>query len=70
MIPDAHEQNLDALSWSKSSHSSNEGGECVEVATTDHAVLVRDSKDVARPHLALAPDSWADFVRYAAGVSA
>lgn len=53
--------------WVRSSHSSNEGGACVEVATTVDAVLVRDSKDVARPHLAVAPARWAHFVRYAAG---
>ncbi|MDQ0797064.1 DUF397 domain-containing protein [Streptomyces sp. B1I3] len=56
------------LTWSKSSHSSNEGGACVEVAATEHIVLVRDSKDTARPHLTLSPAGWADFVRYAAGV--
>lgn len=55
------------LNWSKSSYSAGDGGECVEVATTVDAVLVRDSKDVARPHLAVAPARWAHFVRYAAG---
>ncbi|MFD3607240.1 DUF397 domain-containing protein [Streptomyces atroolivaceus] len=55
------------LSWFKSSHSAGDGGECVEVATTDRAVLVRDSKDLPRPHLAVGPSGWADFVRYAAG---
>ncbi|MFD8803499.1 DUF397 domain-containing protein [Streptomyces atroolivaceus] len=53
--------------WVGSSHSSNEGGACVEVATTDRAVLVRDSKDLTCPHLAVGPSGWADFVRYAAG---
>ncbi|CAM5598098.1 DUF397 domain-containing protein [Streptomyces atroolivaceus] len=53
--------------WVGSSRSSNEGGACVEVATTDRAVLVRDSKDLTRPHLAVGPSGWADFVRYAAG---
>ncbi|WP_250290032.1 DUF397 domain-containing protein [Streptomyces atroolivaceus] len=67
MTPEAGKQHPDAHSWSKSSYSSNEGGECVEVATTDHAVLVRDSKDVTRPHLAVSPARWARFVRYAAG---
>ncbi|GAA2955926.1 DUF397 domain-containing protein [Streptomyces argenteolus] len=67
MIADAHVQNLSALSWSKSSYSSNEGGECVEVATTGRTVLVRDSKDVTRPHLSVSPAPWAHFVRYTAG---
>ncbi|MGW1138921.1 DUF397 domain-containing protein [Streptomyces zhihengii] len=56
------------LVWSKSTYSSGEGGECVEVATVaGQAVLVRDSKDTSRPHLSVAPAGWADFVRYAAG---
>ncbi|MFD9223104.1 DUF397 domain-containing protein [Streptomyces sp. NPDC060064] len=54
------------LRWMKSSHSSNEGGACVEVAATEQAVLVRDSKDLARPHLCVAHADWARFVRYAA----
>ncbi|WP_329386310.1 DUF397 domain-containing protein [Streptomyces sp. NBC_01351] len=31
------------------------------------AVLVRDSKDVDGRQLAVGPDTWAGFVRYAAG---
>lgn len=55
------------LEWFKSSYSSNSNGEdCVEVATTPGAVLVRDSKDTALPHLDLAPSAWAVFVPYAA----
>ncbi|WP_370467077.1 DUF397 domain-containing protein [Streptomyces sp. 5-10] len=38
-------------SWFKSSYSSGEGGECLEVAITAHAVSVRDSKDTTRPGL-------------------
>ncbi|MGW4231647.1 DUF397 domain-containing protein [Streptomyces sp. NPDC004980] len=55
-----------SLVWVRSTHSSNEGGACVEVASTPHAVLVRDSKDVTRPHLNISPTRWAHFVRYAA----
>ncbi|MFH9618604.1 DUF397 domain-containing protein [Streptomyces pratensis] len=55
MNPETGEQHPDAHSWSKSSYSSNEGGECVEVAATDHAVLVRDSKDLTRPTWPSAP---------------
>ncbi|MEU3220597.1 DUF397 domain-containing protein [Streptomyces sp. NPDC006971] len=54
------------LSWSKSSYSSGEGGACVEFATAEQAVLVRDSKDTARSHITLAPTAWTHFVRYAA----
>lgn len=54
-----------ALEWFKSSHSSNEGAACVEVAAAPGAVLVRDSKDIRRPHLGFAPGVWAGFVAYA-----
>ncbi|MFE9410242.1 DUF397 domain-containing protein [Streptomyces sp. NPDC006704] len=51
------------LAWSKSSYSSSgDGNDCVEVAVTPCAVLVRDSKRKGGPRLALAPDAWADFV--------
>lgn len=52
------------LSWFKSSYSGDEGGECVEVAVTEHIVRVRDSKDVAQPHLTVGRDGWTRFVRY------
>ncbi|MFD4941629.1 DUF397 domain-containing protein [Streptomyces sp. NPDC058239] len=55
------------LTWIKSSYSSNEGGACVEVATAGQAILVRDSKDTALPHLTLTRTGWTHFVRYAAG---
>ncbi|MEU9041067.1 MULTISPECIES: DUF397 domain-containing protein [unclassified Kitasatospora] len=53
------------LSWRKSSYSGAEGGDCVEVALTDIAVQVRDSKDPEGPVLKVAPASWAAFVRFA-----
>ncbi|MFF3244925.1 DUF397 domain-containing protein [Streptomyces sp. NPDC002870] len=56
-----------SLEWIKSSYSSNEGGACIEVAATEQAVLVRDSKDVTRAHLSVSHPGWARFVRYAAG---
>ncbi|MEU9178915.1 DUF397 domain-containing protein [Streptomyces sp. NPDC048550] len=54
------------LDWFKSSHSSAQGDSCVEVAVTEQAVLVRDSKDVERPHFAVGRQGWTQFVRYAA----
>jgi hypothetical protein len=53
------------LLWIKSSYSSEEGGECVEVAAFPQTIHVRDSKDTARPGLAVGPDTWAMFVGYA-----
>ncbi|MFD4657326.1 DUF397 domain-containing protein [Kitasatospora sp. NPDC058444] len=52
--------------WFKSSYSSNEGGECVEVAETPGAVRVRDSKDKSGPQLAFEPTAWEAFVTFAA----
>ncbi|GAA3654996.1 DUF397 domain-containing protein [Streptomyces sp. S1A] len=48
--------------WFKSSYSSGEGGDCVEVATRPESVRVRDSKDTARPGLAVGPEAWASFL--------
>lgn len=56
-----------ALKWFKSSHSSNDGPECVEVAVarTRAAVHIRDSKNTAAAHLTVAEAAWADFVGFA-----
>ena len=53
------------LAWFKSSYSGSSGDSCVEVAVTEQAIHVRDSKDVARPYLAITREGWARFVRYA-----
>ncbi|MET8630777.1 DUF397 domain-containing protein [Kitasatospora sp. NPDC004669] len=54
------------LAWIKSSYSSNEGGQCVEVAETPGVVHVRDSKDKSGPQLAFDPAAWEAFVSFAA----
>lgn len=54
------------LDWFKSSYSSAQGDDCVEVAVTGRAVRVRDSKDVERSPLAVRWDGWARFVEYVA----
>ena len=52
--------------WRKSSHSSGNGGQCVEVAQNlPGAVAVRDSKDPEGPVLAFSFTEWRAF---AAGV--
>jgi hypothetical protein len=53
------------VAWAKSSYSGSEGDDCVEVAGTAAAVLVRDSKDTAIPHLTFSPSAWAGFVAVA-----
>jgi hypothetical protein len=53
----------DTMNWRKSSHSSNGGGECVEVAAPrPGTVAVRDSKDAHGPILTVAPMGWRDFI--------
>ncbi len=46
--------------WRKSSHSGSNGGECVEVATTE-AVLVRDTADRSGPMLRFTAEAWRAF---------
>ena len=51
--------------WRKSSHSGNNGGQCVEVALyagNASACLVRDSKDPGGPVLTFTPDEWRAFI--------
>ncbi|MFE2165060.1 DUF397 domain-containing protein [Streptomyces sp. NPDC059447] len=56
------------LEWFKSSYSSSsDGNDCVEVAAAPAAVLVRDSKDIQRPHLTVGRHAWAGFVAHASG---
>ncbi|MEV8395813.1 MULTISPECIES: DUF397 domain-containing protein [unclassified Streptomyces] len=54
------------LQWFKSSHSDDAGGACLEVATSPHAIHIRDSKNPTGPTLTLAPTSWAAFTTFAA----
>jgi len=54
------------LKWFKSSYSTGEGPQCVEVAASSEAVHVRDSKDQQGPELAFTPAEWSAFVTYAA----
>jgi hypothetical protein len=58
--------NSTELAWFKSSYSGTAGDNCIEIAATEQAVHVRDSKDVTRPHFAVGRDSWVRFVTYAA----
>jgi hypothetical protein len=54
---------LPGVVWRKSSYSSNNGGDCVEVASgLSDVVPVRDSKVPAGPALMLTPAAWSAFV--------
>ncbi|MET7818582.1 DUF397 domain-containing protein [Micromonospora zamorensis] len=49
--------------WRTATRSSNNGGDCVEVADNlPGRVLVRDSKDRDGGTLAFAPAAWSSFV--------
>jgi uncharacterized protein DUF397 len=56
------------LAWFKSSYSGSSGDDCVEVAVTEQAVWVRDSKDVTRPHIAIDRAEWLRFAGFVAQV--
>ncbi|MGK5442053.1 DUF397 domain-containing protein [Micromonospora sp. URMC 105] len=54
---------LTGAQWRKSTRSSSNGGDCVEVADNLTGVVgVRDSKDPAGPALVFAPAAWRAFV--------
>ncbi|WP_413758518.1 DUF397 domain-containing protein [Streptomyces sp. MMBL 11-3] len=58
---------MTVLEWFKSSYSSNEGPDCVEVAiaTPDATVHVRDSKNTHGDRLTFTGPAWNDFLAYA-----
>ncbi len=62
MTDQTPESTVPESAWFKSSYSSGEGGECVEVAAS-RAVHVRDSKVASGPVLTVAPEAWSGFVR-------
>ncbi|MGI5165722.1 DUF397 domain-containing protein [Spirillospora sp. CA-253888] len=54
---------LSAAGWRKSSYSSGQGGECVEVAGLPSVIAVRDSKDPHGPRLVFDAAAWRSFAR-------
>ncbi|PNE43473.1 DUF397 domain-containing protein [Streptomyces noursei] len=62
-------EHLTPLTWQKSSYSGNQGGACIEAATDDEAVRIRDSKDPAGPQISISGRTWTAFLSYAAGQS-
>ncbi|MGW4078161.1 DUF397 domain-containing protein [Streptomyces asiaticus] len=54
---------LSTAAWRKSSHSNNNGGNCVEVADNLPGIVpVRDSKDPDGPVLIFTDNSWSTFI--------
>ncbi|GAA2303893.1 hypothetical protein GCM10010402_73770 [Actinomadura luteofluorescens] len=46
---------MSSVTWRKASRSSNNGGNCVELARVGDTVAIRDSKDPDGPKLLIAP---------------
>jgi hypothetical protein len=53
--------------WAKSSHSTPNGGNCVETRQAGPAVQVRDSKDPDGPVLTFSRAAWAAFTAQLVG---
>jgi len=51
-----------SVAWRKSSHSGEEGGNCVEVAPFSAIVGVRDSKNPGGPVLTFSRQEWKIFL--------
>jgi hypothetical protein len=52
------------MTWRKASYSGDNGGACVEVASTSKPLIaVRDSKDPNGPKLAFTPPVWESFTQ-------
>ncbi|MEV4755400.1 DUF397 domain-containing protein [Micromonospora sp. NPDC049559] len=63
---DGARRDLAGARWRKSSRSSGNGGNCVEVADDRPGLVgVRDSKDPDGPVLVFAPSAWRAFVERA-----
>lgn len=66
MSNDATVMSADQLVWFKSSYSTGNGGDCVEIAAVHTSVYIRDSKQANSPVLSVGSAGWAQFVRMAA----
>ncbi|MFD5321728.1 DUF397 domain-containing protein [Streptomyces sp. NPDC127098] len=63
MIDSQSRHSASQLDWFKSSYSSSEGGDCVEVAAAPLTVHVRDSKIADGSRLAVPAAAWGAFLR-------
>jgi Domain of unknown function (DUF397) len=59
-------ETAEELTWRKSSYSSSNGGNCVEVAKTSHVIAVRDSKNPGdAAALTFTRSNWRAFINHA-----
>ena len=49
------------MDWRKSSYSNANGGQCVETASDEGVILVRDTTDRDGGTLTFGPDAWRRF---------
>jgi hypothetical protein len=56
-----------STAWRKSSLSDQAGSSCVEVGFASGGAAVRDSKNVAGPHLVFGTGAWREFVQQRLG---
>ena len=52
---------MDGLNWRKASYSGSGGGNCVEVADSEPAVLVRDTTNRDGSTLTFSAEAWEQF---------
>ena len=50
-----------APNWRKSSYSANGGEACVETASNNNTILVRDTTNPTAAPLAFTPAAWSNF---------
>ena len=50
------------VTWRKSSYSGGEGGQCVELASLDGSVGIRDSKNPQNPHIEVGREALASLL--------
>ncbi|MDK1345979.1 DUF397 domain-containing protein [Streptomyces sp. 378] len=57
------------LAWFKSTYSSNDGPDCVEVAISAQAptIHIRDSKNKEGARLSFTGGAWSEFLEFTAG---
>ncbi|GLW44791.1 hypothetical protein Stsp02_04530 [Streptomyces sp. NBRC 14336] len=54
---------IETLHWFKSSYSSGEGGQCLEVAVASSTVHLRDSKTPESPYVTVGSSAWNAFLQ-------
>jgi hypothetical protein len=54
------------LAWFKSSYSSNDGPDCVEVAISSPTIHIRDSKNKDGARLSFTGGAWSEFLEFTA----